>query len=395
MNSEPRTKNQEHGTQNLELRTLGLYIHIPFCARRCPYCDFAIYVGAKDDFKEQYLAALKLELEIEAKSTFTEIQTINLGGGTPTALSISQLQDLMRTIRRLFSIADDAEISIEGNPEFLEAGKLQALRDTGWNRLSLGAQSFDEAVLKRLGRAHTPVQIESTFGNARKAGFENLNLDLIYGVPGQTLDSWKSTLERAAQLEPDHLSCYALTIEPQTPFANWIEQGRMPDVDDDAATNMMDEAANYLQSCGFSRYEVSNWTKPGFECRHNLAIWRGGNYLAAGCGAHGHRDGLRWWNERNAPKYVTMMEQQNTARTGEEDLTALQRAREIVLLGLRLKEGFRWENLNRFNLSKNQVFNDSLNHLISEKLLLSNERVLCVHPQHINVTDAIARKILC
>lgn len=374
---------------------LGLYIHIPFCARRCPYCDFAISVGAKDDFKEQYLNALKRELEIQAKRTFEEIQTINLGGGTPTALSISQLQDLMNTIRRLFSIADDAEISIEGNPEFLEAEKLQALREAGWNRLSLGAQSFDEAILKKLGRAHSPLQVESTFQMAREAGFENLNLDLIYGVPGQSLDSWKSTLQRSVKLDSNHLSCYALTIEPQTPFANWIEQGRMPDVDDDAATTMMDEAADFLQSCGFTRYEVSNWAKPGFECRHNLAIWRGGNYLAAGCGAHGHRDGRRWWNERNAPKYVTMMEQQNTAKVGEEDLTALERARELVLLGLRLKEGFRWENLNRFGVSKDHIFNNSLNDLISEKLLSSNEIALQVHPKHINVTDAIARKILC
>jgi oxygen-independent coproporphyrinogen-3 oxidase len=387
--------NSELRTQNPELKTLGLYIHIPFCARRCPYCDFAISVGAKDDFKERYLAALKRELEIQAKSTFEEIQAINLGGGTPTALSISQLQDLMQTIRHLFSIADDAEISIEGNPEFLEAEKLQALRDAGWNRLSLGAQSFDETVLKKLGRAHSPAQVESTFRNARNAEFDNLNLDLIYGVPGQTLDSWKSTLERATQLEPNHLSCYALTIEPQTPFANWIEQGRMPDVDDDMATQMMDIAAGFLQSCGFSRYEVSNWTKPGFECRHNLAIWRGGNYLAAGCGAHGHSNGHRWWNERNAAKYVTIMEQQNTAKAGEENLTKLERVRELILLGLRLKEGFRWENLERFGLSKEQVFNNSLNDLISEKLLLSNEIVLQVHPKHINITDAIARKILC
>ena len=380
---------------NSELKTLGLYIHIPFCARRCPYCDFAISVGAKDDFKERYLAALKRELEIQAKSTFEEIQTINLGGGTPTALSISQLQDLMTHLRRLFSIAPDAEISIEGNPEFLEAEKLQALREAGWNRLSLGAQSFDATILKKLGRAHSPSQIESTFQEARNAGFDNVNLDLIYGVPEQDLDSWKSTLQRAVQLKPDHLSCYALTIEPQTPFANWIAQGRMPDVDDDIATMMMDEAAEFLQSCGFTRYEVSNWTKPGFECRHNLAIWRGGNYLAAGCGAHGHQNGHRWWNERNTPKYVTMMEQQNTAKAGEEELTALQRTRELVLLGLRLKEGFRWENLDRFGLSKKDVFNNSLNDLISEKLLLSNEIALQVHPKHINVTDAIARKILC
>ncbi|MEO6908212.1 MAG: hypothetical protein ABI210_10010, partial [Abditibacteriaceae bacterium] len=175
----------------------------------------------------------------------------------------------------------------------------------------------------------------------------------------------------------------------------WIEQGRMPDVDDDAATTMMDEAADFLSNYGFTRYEVSNWAQYGFECRHNLAIWRGGNYVAAGCGAHGHHDGRRWWNERNAPKYVTMMEQLNTAKTGEEELSPLQRARELVLLGLRLKEGFQWKNLLQFSLSKDQVFNNSLNDLISEKLLLSNEIALQVHPKHINVTDAIARKILC
>lgn len=373
----------------------GLYIHIPFCARRCPYCDFAISVGARDDFKEQYLRALESELETQAKETTGEVTTINLGGGTPTALSTTQLQGLMQTLRRLFAIAEDAEISIEGNPELLEAEKLQALRAAGWNRLSLGAQSFDPLILKRLGRTHSADQIEEVVKNARAAGFAVIGLDLIYGVPGQTPAGWRETLERAVELEPDHLSCYALTIEPQTPFANWIEAGKMPDVDDETATVMMEDTAEFLQGAGYGRYEVSNWAKPGFECRHNLAIWRGGNYLAAGCGAHGHLNGRRWWNERDAAKYVKMMERENTARAGEEQLTPLQRAGERVLLGLRLREGFAWQNLKMLDVSKQQLFNGSLDELISEKLVLCDDVAVRVHPAHVAVTDAIARKILC
>lgn len=374
---------------------LGLYIHIPFCARRCPYCDFAISVGTRDGFKEQYLRALESELENQAKETPGEIKTINLGGGTPTALSITQLQGLMQTLRRLFVIAGDAEISIEGNPELLEAEKLRALREAGWNRLSLGAQSFDPQILKQLGRTHSAAQIEETFKNARAAGFANINLDLIYGVPGQSAAVWRETLERAVALEPEHLSCYALTIEPQTPFANWVEAGRIPDVDDETATVMMEDAAEFLPRAGLERYEVSNWARPGFECCHNLAIWRGGNYLAAGCGAHGHWNGRRWWNERNAAKYVKMMEEEHTARAGQEQLTPPQRAGELVLLGLRLREGFAWGNLHALGVSKQQVFNTSLDALISEKLVLCDEETLRVHPVHVAVTDAIARKILC
>lgn len=380
---------------NPKLGATGLYIHIPFCARRCPYCDFAINVGAKDEFKAQYLVALAQELEAMAKSTFARIDTINLGGGTPTALSTQQLETLMQLLQDKFSLADDAEISIEGNPELLETEKLAGLRKAGWNRLSLGAQSFDEAVLKRLGRVHDSAHIDATFQKARAAGFRNVSLDLIYGVPGQTLKSWQETLQRALALKPDHLSCYALTIEAQTPFANWVEQGRMPDVDDEMATQMMEEAATILQTHGYMRYEVSNWAKPGFECRHNLSIWRGGNYFAAGCGAHGHQNGRRWWNERNASKYVFLMDTEKSAMAGQEQLQPLDRARELVLLGLRLKEGLRWKNLQNLDVSPEELFNESLKALISEKLLLEDEESLRVHPASIAVTDAIARKILC
>ena len=375
----------------------GLYIHIPFCARRCPYCDFSIAVGKKDDFKEQYIRAITRELEATAKSTLdksTFITTINLGGGTPTALEASQLRHLMETVRHIFTVSDDAEISIEGNPELLELEKLQTLRAAGWNRLSLGAQSFDNDVLRRLGRVHDAARIEATFEEARVAGFRNINLDLIYGVPGQGAQSWRETLHRAVALQPDHVSCYALTIEAQTPFANWIEQGRMPDVDDGEAAFMMEEAASYLGDAGYRRYEVSNWARPGFECRHNLDIWRGGNYLAAGCGAHGHYEGHRWWNERDATKYVKIMERRNDAIAGDEHLTPPQRATELVALGLRLAEGFRWQNLERLQVSKEDIFEASLETLISEKLLLCDETALRIHPDHVAVTDAIARKIL-
>ncbi|HVF10694.1 MAG TPA: radical SAM family heme chaperone HemW, partial [Abditibacteriaceae bacterium] len=259
-------------TRNLKLETfkmLGLYVHIPFCARQCPYCDFAIHVGARVEFVAEYLAMLRRELE-STLSTHTSRQperavtSIFCGGGTPTTVSTQELAGLLRLIGDHVEVAPDAEISIEANPDGLGEAKLEALRAAGWNRLSLGAQSFDDEALKFLGRTHGADEIASVFAAARRAGFENISLDLIFAVPGQSRASWQATLQRAGALEPQHVSCYALTIEEGTPFARRVQRSRLDVVADEAQVDLMHDAEEMLRSMNLLRYEVSNYAQPGW-----------------------------------------------------------------------------------------------------------------------------------
>jgi oxygen-independent coproporphyrinogen-3 oxidase len=252
----------------------GLYVHIPFCARRCPYCDFAVSTDKRASFRAEYVAALQIELENELKKLQSPLETVFFGGGTPTELPASTLVEILAPI--LEKCAPDAEISLEANPENLHLDFLSELRVGGFNRLSLGAQSFDARELQVLGRAHDGETIETVVRDAKRAGFENLSLDLIYGAPGASVTAWKTTLERAIALELSHLSAYCLTIEDGTAFGKWVERGQMSAPDGDLTADLMDETAQTLEVAGFGRYEVSNWAKVGFESRHNRNYWRGG-----------------------------------------------------------------------------------------------------------------------
>jgi len=371
----------------------GLYVHIPFCARVCPYCDFAVQAGASETFVERYLEALRLELCSTLRGE--NISTIFLGGGTPTALDAAQLKALLATIRSVANLETNAEISIEANPENLDEEKLAAMRDAGFNRLSMGAQSFDDAALRQLGRRHDGGKIETAFANARRAGFDNISLDLIYAVPQQSRASWRDTLRRAIALEPEHISCYSLTIEEGTPFSRRIKRGRMTPVEDDEQAELMDDAQTILSEAGVSRYEISNYARPGFECRHNLNYWRGGDYLACGCGAHGHRAGHRWWNERSSAIYVEKMEECNSARAGEEFLTAAQRLNEQVLLGLRLREGFDLEAVSRgAGLDAWRILGRELRALTSEGVLRREGETVFLAPHWTPLADAVAARLL-
>ncbi len=371
----------------------GLYVHIPFCARVCPYCDFAVQAGASETFVDRYLEALQLELRSTLRGE--TISTIFLGGGTPTALNAAQLKALLATIRSVANLETNAEISIEANPENLDEKKLAAMRDAGFNRLSMGAQSFDDAALRQLGRRHDGAKIETAFANARRAGFDNVSLDLIYAVPQQSRNSWRETLRRAARLEPEHVSCYSLTIEEGTPFSRRVKRGRMIPVEDDEQAELMDDAQTILGGAGFSRYEISNYARPDFECRHNLNYWRGGDYLACGCGAHGHRAGHRWWNERSPALYVEKMEERNSARVDEEFLTGTQRLNERVLLGLRLREGFDLEAVSRgAGLDAWRILGSQLRALTSEGVLRREGETVFLAPHWTPLADAVAARLL-
>jgi len=294
----------------------------------------------KAEFRERYVEAVRKEIEGQLHGENARIQTVFCGGGTPTELSGAQLNSILQTVRVQAELAPDAEISLEGNPENLGRGMLEELREGGWNRLSLGAQSFDDEALAFLGRAHGGARIGEVVNSAREAGWQNISLDLIFGAPTQSLDSWRDTLCKAVALEVPHVSAYSLTVERGTALGAREIKGDVCVVDDDCLADRMDAASEILEGAGLERYEVSSWARAGFECRHNQNYWRGGDYFAAGCGAHGHRNGRRWWNERDAKTYVRRMESEGGARAGEEELDGTERLVERIATGVRTREGF-------------------------------------------------------
>ena len=372
----------------------GIYVHIPFCARRCPYCDFAVTVNARADFRAAYVAALTRELKSELGQHDAIWETIFFGGGTPTELSAATLNALLGTIRASGKLAPGAEIALEANPENLDLAYLCELKSGGWNRLSLGAQSFSASALERFGRAHSPQRIENVVLWARQAGFDNVSLDLIYGDGFTPLPVWRETLERAVALQVEHLSCYSLTIEPGTHFGHLAARGKLSLPNDDAQADLMDEAARLLGAASLERYEVSNWAKPGFECRHNLNYWRGGNYLAAGCGAHGHWNGRRSWNVREAVTYITRMEN-GEAREGEETLEARQRLCEIVALGVRMREGFDVDEVGaRLDLDARALLRGPLEALTNAGFLQWSGARVRPAPESLAVADGLAARLL-
>lgn len=294
----------------------------------------------RPEFRAEYVEALRKDIGEQLKGQNARLETIFCGGGTPTELSAAQLNSLLQTVREHAQLADGAEVSLEANPENLSREMLQELRSGGWNRLSLGAQAFDEATLGFLGRAHDAARIEEVVGAARETGWTNFSLDLIFGAPGQTLSQWRDTLCRAVELGAPHVSAYSLTVERGTALGASAAKGVFLSLDDEEMADRMDAASEELQSAGLERYEVSNWARPGFECRHNGNYWRGGDYFAAGCGAHGHRSGERWWNERDAKTYLRRLRDGGTARAGEEHLDERARLTERIAVGIRTREGF-------------------------------------------------------
>jgi putative oxygen-independent coproporphyrinogen III oxidase len=317
----------------------GLYVHVPFCLTRCGYCDFNTYAGL-DHLRSPYVDAVVGEAVLTAPAwAAVPFASIFLGGGTPTTLPIGEMAKLLDHLRGAFRVVADAEITSEANPDTVDGEYLRGLRRAGVTRLSLGLQSFDAAVLRSLERIHTAESAVAAFRAARRAGFDDVNLDLIYGAEGETLDSWRSTLERTVALEPEHVSAYALTIEPATALGRKVAAGLAPMPDGDAQADMYAVACDVLGAAGYDHYEVSNWAKPGRRCVHNIGYWEGRPYLGLGAGAHSFRDGLRWWNVRPPQQYLEEVAAGRLPVGGEERLTDDERHLERLLLGLRTIDG--------------------------------------------------------
>jgi oxygen-independent coproporphyrinogen-3 oxidase len=314
---------------------LGLYLHIPFCRSRCNYCDFNTYVGLLDLY-EPYVRALQQEIQRAAGPARRSAETIFFGGGTPSLLQPEWIGDLIHTCRDTFSMPAAAEVTVECNPGTVNVDILCRLRKQGVTRLSFGAQSADLAELKLLGREHAFADVAIALDAARTAGFDNINLDLIFGLPYQRLDTWRRTMDATLALRPQHVSLYALTIEQGTPLHDWVRRGDVPYPDPDDAADMYDYAEQAMAAAGFEHYEISNWCQPERACAHNLIYWRNQPYYGFGAGAHSSMVARRWWNVRRPADYVGRIQRSEGVEMGHEDIDAATSRGETMMMSLRL-----------------------------------------------------------
>ncbi|MFO7590679.1 MAG: radical SAM family heme chaperone HemW [Acidimicrobiia bacterium] len=314
--------------------SLGVYVHIPFCATRCDYCDFATWTD-REALIDDYVEACRADVvRWRDRAILDRASSVFFGGGTPSLLPADRLLSILAEI----PLAAGAEVTVECNPDSADVAKLAAYRQGGVTRCSFGVQSMQPHVLAALNRTHDPENVARAVRAARSAGFETFNLDLIYGTPGESVAEWRDTLDRVLDLEPPHLSAYALTIEAGTALGERVASGA-PAPDDDDQAEKYEVADERLQRAGLDWYEVSNWARPGHECRHNLLHWSCGDYLPIGCAAHGHRDGRRWWNVRTPDRYLAQVRAGDDPTGGSEDLDEHQRREERFALALRTAAG--------------------------------------------------------
>lgn len=311
------------------------YVHIPFCARVCPYCDFAVVAG-RDDLAERYIRAVVTE--VETTERWRSLDAVYFGGGTPSHVVPDFLAQILEALASSQGIDDTAEVTLEANPEDFTPHRAAALSAFGFNRVSFGAQSLDEAVLSSLGRHHQPDDVTRSVEAAGEAGFGNVSVDLIYGTPGETDASWSDSVDRVAGLGVGHVSCYALTVEPGTPLGRSVRDGA-PAPDPDVQADRHQYADEVLGHAGLDRYEVSNWSRPGGECRYNMTVWAQGEYLAFGNGAHGFREGRRYRNLRRIDSYLEAVEGGRSPRAGEEVISGWDAELDRLFVGLRRTVG--------------------------------------------------------
>jgi putative oxygen-independent coproporphyrinogen III oxidase len=317
----------------------GLYVHIPFCLTRCGYCDLNTYAGL-GHLSGRYVDALQAEADHRAPPwSGVSFASLFLGGGTPTTLPAASIQSLLEHFRSVFDLLPGAEITTEANPDTVGEDYLSALRDVGVTRLSFGVQSFDVQVLRALERIHSPDSARAAFHAARRAGFDDVNVDLIYGANGESSESWQRTVTEAVDLGPEHVSCYALTIEPATSLGRKVAASLVAPPDPDLQAEMYEVACATLAEAGYEHYEISNWARPGHRSVHNLGYWQGRSYLGLGAGAHSFRQAVRWWNVRPPQRYLGLVEEGRLPTGGSEELSEDERRMERLLLGLRVADG--------------------------------------------------------
>ena len=355
----------------MQKKALSIYIHIPFCKSKCSYCDFNSYAGM-EELIPAYFSALKRNLaQYEVDFDKYIIKTVFLGGGTPSIVDADLIYDYIMNLRSSFEFDNEAEISIECNPGTLKPESLGTYKKAGINRISLGLQCWQNELLKKLGRIHTAEDFERTLTYVKDSGFTNFNADLIFGIPGQTMEEWKETLGRVVSLGIPHLSCYSLSIEEGTQFGEMHKRGELPEPDDEIDRDMYHYTVNMLRDKGYKHYEISNFAKPGFECRHNLVYWRCGRYIGLGAGAHSYFNDSRYNNKVGIREYICALSTGRSPAENFETIDTNEQRAEYMIVGLRTEEGIDINDFkNRFGADVMTVYGTEINRLIERGLLV-------------------------
>jgi len=369
------TKTSER-VPSLHRRTpTALYIHIPFCTNKCFYCDFNSYVAAGQPI-DAYLDALENEMRLTVEAMPTEtIQTVFVGGGTPTVLTPPQMSRFLESVRRHFPLAADAEFTMEANPGTTDMDKLGAMREGGVNRISFGAQTFDDGLLERIGRIHAARDVVQSIANAKAAGFANLSIDLMFGLPNQTLAQLQDSVNKALDLDLPHYSLYGLKVEENTLFYRLYQRDELPLPEEEEEVAMYEYLIDRLSGAGYRHYEISNFARPGFESRHNTVYWRNEPYYGIGAGAHGYAFGRRHINVKGVQPYIDAahrgLPRLETSEVGAEEAMG-----DFMMVGLRLREGVKQADFsNQFDgASMEDVFGNELARLVEQGLLERTER---------------------
>jgi oxygen-independent coproporphyrinogen III oxidase len=374
---------------------IAVYLHVPFCHHRCSYCDFNIYAGMKSLY-ETYVEAIAKEIAVTAARVGrVRVPSIYIGGGTPSLLPVELIDKLLTAVQTHFDVDADAEVTLEANPSAVPADRFVQLRSLGVNRISLGVQSSHEDELQLLRRGHSFQTAIDTYQAARLAGFDNVNVDLIYGLPDQSIDKWRTTLERVIALQPDHISAYSLQIEERTAMLRWVQAGRVSESDDNDVATMYELTQELLAQAGFVHYEISNWARARqtdretagkgeiFHSVHNLVYWRNEPYFGFGCGAHSSFEGRRYSNVLHPREYIERIWHEGTAIVEVEQIDRALEIGETMMLGLRLiEEGVeRARFADRFGVALDNIFGPTIDNLIQQGLLESDAIRIRLTPQ--------------
>ncbi len=373
---------------------VGLYVHIPFCVKRCHFCAFYLVIQ-KESRIERFIQALEGEVASygdHLSDAGKYVSTVYVGGGTPTALSFTQLSNILAKIRSRISLTDDCEVTVEATPESLTSEYLHGLLQAGVTRLSMGLQTFDPTERSCLGLSSTLEEATRGIQLVKQVGFTNFNLDLIYGIPGQTSMTWERTLQRACEYDPAHLSCYALSVEEGTSFDAALQRGELKQVETYAERVLLEQAVEHLEAAGYAHYEISNWSKPGRACRHNLRYWQGEDYLGLGPSAQSFFAGYRFGNVSNLEQYCGTLENSQSPITQPEQLSIIQRNKERVVFGLRMLDGVP-NNLVETN-KHDPIWAASLASFLNEDYLVQTHERLALTVKGRQFADEIGSQLL-
>lgn len=386
------------------MNKIEIYIHIPFCVKKCDYCDF-LSCPADDEIKKRYVAALCREIEW-AKDCLKEylVDTVFIGGGTPSILEASYIEKILRTLKDSANVSDNAEITIECNPGTVTGEKLETYKKAGINRISLGLQSANDEELKSIGRIHNYNEFKESFNLARLAGFKNINVDLMSALPGQTLDSYKDTLAKIVTLNPDHISAYSLIVEDETPLKDRVESGEVKLPSEDEEREMYYYTKEFLGKTGYKRYEISNYSKDGYECRHNIGYWKRVEYLGFGIGAASLFKGERFSNTSDINRYMNILEKDDVLNADEiweainestETLSQNDEMEEFMFLGLRMTEGIsKVDFKNDFGKDIESVYGTILDKLEKQELINQNKERVWLTDRGIDISNQVLANFL-